>query len=249
MLLNIKINGLTDKIITMKQVYMLFIFMLFFINGTHISAQAIWTGPTTTFTKASGADWALEVNQDRITNNVWITRANGGAIFNIVSEADYTAFTSPSDTEWAFGTTANIGSLTFQKWRPTNAKNRPTLNQDMVLHLITDNIYIDIKFTFWEDGGASASRGFSYERSTNQALSTNSFELDKKVKLYPNPSLEFIQISGLISEEHFTIYNLIGSEIKSGTISNTEEIQVGNFTNGMYFLKFDSGTTLKFMKK
>ena len=37
-----------------------------------------------TFTKADGADPALAENQDRITDNVWITRGNGGGqIFNI----------------------------------------------------------------------------------------------------------------------------------------------------------------------
>lgn len=38
----------------------------------------IWTGTNTTFTKESGADPSLEANQDRISDNVWITRGNEG---------------------------------------------------------------------------------------------------------------------------------------------------------------------------
>ena len=51
------------------------------------------------------ADWTMEANQDRITDNVWLTRANTRGIFNIKTESNYTDNMSPADTEWAFGTT------------------------------------------------------------------------------------------------------------------------------------------------
>ena len=44
--------------------------------------------------------------------------------------------------------------------------------QDLVLHLITDNIYMDIKFTSWKSGKGG---GFSYERSTDQPIATKEF--------------------------------------------------------------------------
>ena len=51
---------------------------------THqLTAQTIWNGDRFTFQKLNGADWTLEANQDRITDNVWITRANNKGIFNI----------------------------------------------------------------------------------------------------------------------------------------------------------------------
>ncbi|MGB5364159.1 MAG: hypothetical protein WBN17_12735 [Aureibaculum sp.] len=124
----------------------------------------IWTGSKIIFTKADGADWTLEENQDRITSNVWITRANTKGIFNIVSETGYGDL-SPADTEWSQGTTADIGILTFNTWINTSGNN-PTslLNKDLVLHLITDDIYIDIKFISFSGGGSAG--GFAYERST-----------------------------------------------------------------------------------
>jgi len=233
----------------MKQIYTLFIITVIFIsNGNESNAQTVWTGPTTTFTKANNANWTLEVNQDRITNNVWITRANNQGIFNIVTEANYTDFLSPSDTEWAIGTTANIGSLTFQNWEDTSVSNPPSLvNQDMVVHLITDDVYIDIKFTSWQSGGAGG--GFAYERSTDPSLSTNQFVLNKKFKLYPNPTNEFIQISGLLSKENYRIYDILGKEVKKGAIVNQQQIDIRDFTNGLYFIKLDNGNTIKFMKE
>jgi len=60
----------------------------------------------------------------------------------------------------------NIGTLIFDTWINTNSNN-PTslLNQDAAIRQISDDIYIDIKFTSFSDGGSAG--GFTYERSTN----------------------------------------------------------------------------------
>ena len=68
-------------------------------------------------------------------------------------------------------------------------------------------------------------------------------------KLYPNPAAEFIQISNLKSNKSYVIYNLSGSKIKSGITSNEEHIDIRNFSKGLYFLKFEDGNTIKFIKE
>lgn len=70
----------------------------------------------------------------------------------------------------------------------------------------------------------------------------------QKITIFPNPSLDFIQILGLKVKENYRIYDTLGKEIKKGTISNQENIDIHNFTNGLYFLKFKNGNTLKFLK-
>jgi len=133
-------------------------------EGNNVDEGVIWVGSTVTFTKANGADHLLEQNQDRLTDNVWLARAPTRGIFNIKSETTYAKFSSPLDTEWAYGTSSNIKSLSFQNWEATNGSSPPDmLNRDMVLHLITDDIYIDIKFLSWASRGDG---GFSYVRST-----------------------------------------------------------------------------------
>jgi hypothetical protein len=145
------------------------------------AAPIVWTGPTTTFTKANGADWTQAANQDRITDTTWITRKNTEGIFNIKTEAGSvyggppTGGLSPANTQWAFGHAADWGSLTFDTWwnwqagGPLGSGNPPgTVGKDAVLHLISDDIYLDIKFLSWADGH-TGSGGFSYERSTAAA--------------------------------------------------------------------------------
>jgi hypothetical protein len=132
-----------------------------------VEAATIWSGSKMTFTKATGADFTLSQNQDRITDNVWITRGDLQGLFNIKQESSFDKGSSdpasPVGTEWSYGTTANLGSLTFSKWRAW-AVNNPvqTVGQDAVLHLIAEDIYIDIKFLSWDQRAG----GFSYERST-----------------------------------------------------------------------------------
>jgi hypothetical protein len=47
------------------------------------SAAEIWTGPRIDFSKEAGADWTLPENQDRITDNVWLTRQDTKPLYNI----------------------------------------------------------------------------------------------------------------------------------------------------------------------
>ena len=177
-----------------------------------------------------------------------LTRADTAGIFNIVSEMKYSKNSSPSGTEWAFGTTAELGSLTFQNWKAAVGSNPPEMvNKDMVLHLITDNIYIDVKFTAWTQGRDGG--GFSYQRSTDNTTSTNNFEAHNRIKLYPNPTSDYILISGLKRTENYAVYNILGKRALEGTISDNQKINIQNVTNGIYLFKLESGTILKFIKR
>ncbi len=135
-------------------------------SNPNIGQYNIWRGDKIVFSKANNADWTLEENQDRITDNVWITRQYKKGIFNIFSETEYANNFSPENTEWTFGTTNNIEDLTFTSWQESHGGQATSIvNENMVLHIIDENVYIDIKFTAWtccQEGG-----GFSYERSTN----------------------------------------------------------------------------------
>ena len=129
-------------------------------------AATIWNGPPITFAKAAFADPTQAVNQDRMTPNVWITRGSSQGIYNVKVETIYGAG-SPADTEWAYGTTANYATLTYTPWLTWVANNPPSsVGRNAVLHLISDDIYMDIKFTSWADGHLNPGGAFSYDRST-----------------------------------------------------------------------------------
>jgi hypothetical protein len=133
--------------------------------GTCPSESTIWNGNTITFTKADGANPEEEANQDRITDNIWITRGNdGGQIFNIKTETSYNKTDSPVGTKWAVGTLDEIETLTFKKFRAAVEKpNSSLVGKNLVMYLEEDDIYLSVKFTSWS---AQQKGGFAYERST-----------------------------------------------------------------------------------
>jgi hypothetical protein len=135
------------------------------LGGTTAArATEVWSGRTFLFEKANSADWTLPQNQDRITGLVWITRADTQGIFNIEQEGGYTHNVSPTDTEWATGNAADWATLSFAAWEVWNGTFPPTMvGVDAVVHLVTDDIYNDIRFETWTQGANGG--GFSYHRA------------------------------------------------------------------------------------
>lgn len=218
--------------------------------NSYIYAQTIWNGPITTFSKPNNADWNLQANQDRITSNVWITRKTTQGIFNINQEFGYSS-TSPEDTQWAFGTTSILGSLTFANWVVTIANNPPGMvGQDMVVHLITDDIYIDIKFTSWSQGSL-AGGGFSYQRSTDSGLSTAEFST-QSFTITPNPNSSEIklQFPEKIAEISVNVFNILGEMVYSNQ-TYSSPINIRSWEKGIYLVQVKSDhfiNTKKFIK-
>lgn len=95
-----------------------------------------------------------------------------------------------------------------------------------------------------EPGGTVSGDG------TSTTLSTNDFQLsDRSIKIYPNPASNFIKISGLTKEVSYSIYNILGSGISKGKISNNEKLDIQQLSQGLYLLKFENGNTIKLIKE
>lgn len=73
--------------------------------------------------------------------------------------------------------------------------------------------------------------------------------LKNKIKIYPNPSTDFIKVEGLSSETEFHIFSTSGVLVKSGKTKNAEKIDVKNLAKGIYLLKLEAGKTIKFVKE
>ncbi|HUO07253.1 MAG TPA: hypothetical protein VM008_02900 [Phycisphaerae bacterium] len=143
-------------------------------------ATTIWSaGPTDlNFSLATGADVTLPQNQDRITPTVWVTRNSFHGIFNAYSETFFGS-SSPADTEWAFSGlggnptfaygagAALFPTLSFTPWGTslgsTGGLQFNITSHPGVVHLITNDTYIDINFTAWGSHGDSS---FAYTRAT-----------------------------------------------------------------------------------
>lgn len=85
---------------------------------------------------------------------------------------------------------------------------------------------------------------------TDEALSTNEIGENKiGLKLYPNPSSDFIKISSNVAGQlNVNIYSINGQLVKSGTYASGEGINISQLSPRMYLVQAN-GSTIKFLKK
>lgn len=142
------------------------------------AAPTVWSGLTYSFSKPAGADYTDPQYQDHLTSNIALTRGDSAGMYNILQEDSY-EYGSPADTEWATEIVGDNGSetiaatnwenLDFTTWEDAYgsagqlAGNMTAL--DAVVHLITDDIYLDLRFTSWGTGHSSSQGGFAYQRA------------------------------------------------------------------------------------
>jgi hypothetical protein len=148
------------------------------IATTARAVPVVWTGSSLAYSKLGSADPNLPGNQDRLTDNVWLTRGEQEGMFNIAPghETGYVRFTSPADTKWATDvmtanagktiTAANYQNLAWADWAaayggPGFGLLGNITTHVAVVHLLTDDIYLNVLFTGFNNSG-----DFAYIRST-----------------------------------------------------------------------------------
>jgi len=70
-----------------------------------------------------------------------------------------------------------------------------------------------------------------------------------KIKVYPNPSSNYIRIENLRVHQNYMIYNSIGEKIMEGSILNRKEVDISHLTNGMYLIRLEDGLSVSFIKQ
>ena len=127
-------------------------------EGACINQQVV------TFTKEDSADWTLPENQDRITDNVWITRKHNQSLFNIAQETGYSGGAgSPVGTLWAGTSTADAQDEDFVSFVEMHGGNPQSLINDTIsLHLPESGKYFDVVLLSYSGGNSGG--GFSYSR-------------------------------------------------------------------------------------
>ena len=131
-----------------------------------MGSTTIWMGEEITFTLADNVNFTEPGNQDTLTANVIITRTSGGPIFNVAVEAMGSQNVSPIGTEWAVGRTDDLDNLTFLPLREAvGGRLQDIVGIDLVLHLIDDDIFLNVTFTAWTIGQNNGG-GFAYRRAT-----------------------------------------------------------------------------------
>lgn len=190
---------------------------LLMMAGPLAKASTVWTGPVTNYTQPPPNDGTTAAQQDQIMPDLWLTRAMRAPMFNAAppyNETSYNGTTSPENTEWAMGNLSDYATLTYAPW-PTviggesSGPDAPLYEnlpgQQLVCHIISDDIYFSIVFSAWAHGDVG---GYSYARSTPDAA-------------LPAPTVEVSRPAGgatFIAPANVTL--TADASVSSGTVTN-----------------------------
>ena len=171
---------------------------------------------------------------------------------------------------FAGGRFLNVDIAEVRIWNTARTENQISTNKSNELVLPQTGLVSYYKFNQGIAGGNNASEtilidelglnngtlnDFSLTGATSNWLSDNTLDLNNfdylnsTIQIFPNPSSDFIQISALTTTENYKIYNVLGSMIKAGSIDDKIKINIQALTNGLYFLKLESGKAFKFFKE
>jgi hypothetical protein len=145
-------------------------------------ASTLWTGPNIIYSQVGPASAGQEYTGTPdvlIPGAVSIARNGNGPLYNPAAGETASNFsTSPADTMWAFqpaGTSfpttlpSPSSFVTFASLR-NGALSSVILNKPMVVHLVSQDIYLFIEFSDWNHQFTGGS--FTYTRSTPGAVVT-----------------------------------------------------------------------------
>ena len=192
-------------------------------------AQTIWNGPNIGFYHSYlGA-------ADEMTANVIITRGTTHGLYNSAEESSATKGSSPLGTQWAVGTlaqfTSNPSSLSFGACPLEGPFGDPGqyINTTFVVHLVTNNIYLQLTLTNW--GGqlqVAGQQTFGYIRSTPAVVA-------------PTPTVSIVSpVTNAIFAAPANVSITASAAVSNGTVTNVQffvnNVSIGSATTAPFTL-------------
>jgi hypothetical protein len=144
-----------------------------------------------------------------------------------------------------------------------NSNPWTTPSSPSVLFTLNDGEYGKLKATIDPADGLSGTAHYRYYISTNGLSYVDSVDVivdyvaavkpikeEVGVSIYPNPTSEYvsIQLAGM-DQSSFKLMDAVGNVIMKETIHGSKKINVGDFSNGIYFLIFETSTGKSITKK
>jgi hypothetical protein len=173
------------------------------VLATPLPAATLWTGPNMTYTKSASTP-----NDTILAGKVVLHRGTRDVLYNTAAGETRAATSSPANTEWGFGALTNYQNLSYRSLESMRDGNLAglILNRPMVMHIISEDIYLSVKFTTWGQHGVGT---VSYIRSTAPAGAA------------PTVSITSPQ-SGAVFAAPATVALSASATVTGGTVTNVQ---------------------------
>jgi hypothetical protein len=241
----------------MKQIYILTIISLLNLNFLNAQTTFEWLTATdngNTITETINGITVTFTGTNDATSNLTIINPNGycNSSNNVIFEATDNMLVTFSFSEAVDMTSVlalnGRGQSNTYTFTPIGGNNSPVVTSIVSGCAPTVNLNWTGITSFSVSSPTNTQFGFDNLVINNNTLSINDLTL-RTVKVFPNPSSDFIEITGLTAIEDYRIYNTLGQEVKKGIVLENKKIDIQSLTNGIYFLKFKNGNTIKFIKE
>lgn len=109
------------------------------------------------------------------------------------------------------------------------------------------NIYsLDLENDFFYFSATGNQGGIFRIGTENLSVADNELP---EVKLFPNPSSQFLNVTGITASTPYTILDMSGKRIQAGFINSDTSIDINALASGVYFINVSEIATLRFIKE
>ncbi len=154
---------------------------------------------------------------------------------NSITQPDL-AYDAETGTSIEFANSYNCNTETLSG--NASVVNGTPTNPNIISSSLLDDNFID----------GTIPNGTIY-RFVNSSLSTSEFNLNPKITIYPNPSSDFITISGIETTKTYSIYDALGRIIEKNKTIQNKTINITGYKNGLYYIALENTKPIKFIKQ
>lgn len=205
-------------------------------------------GVTATFTVSSGEPMFLFYSSLSGCSDGWLTAVkNSGESYAKIS------FSQPINVSSICAFDLSSASIHPQTYifTPTGGSNA-VVNGN--IPPVGYSYQIDLNWTNVTEITVTCSNnnpGFGFDNiKSDYKIGVNEYQnTHSHIEIYPNPASNFIQFTTFQQAVDYKIFNTEGKEIVKGTACSDEMIDIGHFKKGLYLVKLQNGSVLKFIKE
>lgn len=219
------------------------------ITGYTVGAESYnWSTPTgsNTSTSPSYTATAPGTYTVTVTNSVGCTATTSAVVQypgNVSNTVDFVVPANMCANHPITFTNSSTGKTGWTAaWDYGDGQIGSTLDGN-VTYTNTSNVTYNVKLTMDSVGCKFSKTKAAQVRTTCTGINDVSF--DKSVSLTPNPSTGNVTIELPVADKNttVTIFNVLGSVVKSATIEGTEKtFDLSDLANGSYIVRIQSGT-------
>jgi hypothetical protein len=123
-----------------------------------------------------------------------------------------------------------------------------TIGQKAMVAILTDAYFGSSEDIVIEISGDSPLLNYvAVSKKIDNTVDVENYSIGK-IHIYPNPAIDFINISNVKTPINYEVTDLVGRTAQKGILDNSI-LNVSRLMQGMYFLKLDNNKAIKFLKK